>query len=85
MPPYIRISLVAKACEVPLQTARRMLVRAGITERLGHLLVVGDGRLRERLPEVYERVFSYIALQSEENQSVSNRVTPFQKAETHRG
>lgn len=61
IPPYIRVSVVAKACGRPLRPVRRQLDRAGILERDGHLFVVGDSRLRERLPELYDRVFSYYA------------------------
>lgn len=71
MPPYIRISVVAKACERPLQAQRRQLARAGILERDGHLFVVGDSRLRERLPEVYERVFAYFAARQTDSDGIS--------------
>lgn len=62
MPPYLRPSLVGKACNISRKEARGMLRRAGILERLGGHWVVGESRLRERLPEVYDRVYTHITL-----------------------
>lgn len=61
VPPYITPGQVGKACRMTRLKARRMLVRAGIAEKLGGAWVVGATRLRERLPEVYERVFEAFA------------------------
>lgn len=75
IPAYIEPAIVAKACKVKsngrkmtTRDARRMLDRAGILEHLGGNRVVADSRLRERLPDVYERVFSYFALRTTEDQ-----------------
>ncbi len=67
IPPYLTTAQVAKACQTPIRNMRRMLDRAGILERLGTRWIVGQGRLRERLPEVYERVFAHIELQTPED------------------
>jgi hypothetical protein len=56
LPPYLTTAEVAKACEMKTRRVRGMLMRAGILERLGRLWVVGDSRLRARLPEIYGRV-----------------------------
>lgn len=58
MPPYLTPAEVAKACGMQTRKARRMLSRAGIIERLGDRWVVAESRLRDRLPDVYARVFS---------------------------
>lgn len=63
-PPHIAAGDVGKACEMTTRAAANMLRRAGIGEKLGGRWVVGERRLRERLPEVYDRVFEYLCLQS---------------------
>jgi hypothetical protein len=69
MPPHLTPAVVGKACRMRTEKARRMLRRAGILERLGGAWVVGDSRLRERLPDVYERVFAYIVLEQAERRN----------------
>jgi hypothetical protein len=66
IPPYIRPHEVARACGMQTQTARKMLRRAGILEKLGGACVVADSRLRERLPDVYDRVYGYFANRASE-------------------
>lgn len=62
IPPYLTTADVAKACGMQTHKARRMLKRAGIAERLGDAWVVSESRLRERLPDVYDRVFALFAM-----------------------
>jgi hypothetical protein len=42
--------------------AKGLLRAAGILEQLGDRWYVGEARLRERLPDVYDRVYAYIVL-----------------------
>jgi hypothetical protein len=51
--------------------ARSLLKRAGILEKIGGHWLVGESQLRERLPEVYERVYAHIVLGPEVAQIVS--------------
>lgn len=67
VPPYLSTGEVAEACEMPTRDARRMLERAGILERLGGHWSVAESRLRERLPDVYDRVFSMFASRDEKD------------------
>jgi len=55
------------ACEMTTRDARRMLSRAGILERLGGHWSVAESRLRERLPDVYERVYGLFADRDEKD------------------
>ena len=61
IPPYISPGQVGKACSINRWKAKRLLSRAGILERIGGQWAVGDSRLRERLPEVYDRVFLWFS------------------------
>jgi hypothetical protein len=65
VPPYLEPGEVATACEISVAKARSLLERANILEKLGAHHVVGESRLRERLPELYDRVFAYYELQNE--------------------
>lgn len=59
IPAYLTPAEIAKANEIPTWKARRKLERAGILERDGkNRWHVAESRLRERLPDMYERVFS---------------------------
>ena len=73
VPPLVTPSLVAAACGTSRRAARRMLHRAGILEKLGGHWVVGESRLRERLPDVYERVFAWVVLGTEKDRKVPER------------
>lgn len=42
--------------------AKSLLRGAGILERIGDRWYVGESRLRERLPDVYDRVYASIVL-----------------------
>ncbi len=65
IPPYLKPSLVGKACGESRRKARGMLTRAGILEKIGGHWYVSESRLRERLPDVYDRVYAYIVLDTE--------------------
>lgn len=42
--------------------AKGLLRAAGILEQIGERWYVGESRLRERLPDVYDRVYASIVL-----------------------
>lgn len=62
MPPYLTPAQVGRACRMSRRKAKAFLRNAGILERIGDRWYVGDSRLRERLPDVYDRVYTYIVL-----------------------
>lgn len=62
MPPYLTPRDVANACRMSRKRAQSMLKRAGILERIGERWCVGESQLRERLPEVYDRVYTVVTL-----------------------
>lgn len=72
VPPYISPGLVGKACGITRKAARSLLRRAGILERIGGRWLVGESQLRERLPEVYERLYTHIILGPETTQTGPN-------------
>lgn len=74
LPPYIEAADVGRACELTTQGAKKLLRRAGIAEKIGHRWVVGESRLRERLPEVYERVYEHMCLHVPDDVSQSGTV-----------
>lgn len=58
IPAYLTPGQIARACGDTTRNVRRKLARAGILEADGsHRLHVSESRLRERLPDMYERVF----------------------------
>lgn len=57
IPPLLTPSQVGKACNMSRRAAKSMLRGAGILEQIGARWFVGHTRLRERLPDVYDRVF----------------------------
>jgi hypothetical protein len=59
VPPYLSPGQVARACRTNRWAMLRLLRRAGLAERIGGRWYVGEARLREGLPEVYERVFTW--------------------------
>jgi len=69
VPPYIGTAEVGKACRMTTRRARRMLARVGVLERHGTLWVVSDSRLREVLPDVYQRVFEWYVFGQNESQA----------------
>jgi hypothetical protein len=60
LPPLISPALVGKACRMSRRKAKGLLRAAGILEQLGERWYVGETRLLERLPDVYDRVLAYI-------------------------
>lgn len=56
--------------------AKSWLRRAGILELHGGRWVVSESRLRERLPDVYDRVFAFFVLG---DQSDTKRQEPTQR------
>lgn len=62
VPPYVPVSVVAKACGMTHKGARGMLRRAGILMRLGGHDVVGRAILSERLPDAAEDVYRWFAM-----------------------
>lgn len=68
VPPYLKPSLIGRACGLSRREAKALLRKAGLLERIGTHDYVGDSKLRERLPEVYDRVYAFVALGSNETQ-----------------
>lgn len=62
VPPYLTPSQVGRACRMSRRKAKSLLRGAGILERIGDRWYVGESRLRERLPDVYDRVYASIML-----------------------
>jgi hypothetical protein len=60
IPPYFRTRQVAKACGWKTRYTRDYLQQVGILERdgQGHYRV-GESALRERLPDIYQRVLAH--------------------------
>lgn len=58
VPPYLTPGQIAKVTGQTARGVKKMLQRIGIAEQHGTQWVVGESRLRERLPEVYDRVFA---------------------------
>lgn len=61
VPVRIRVSEFAAANGITPKVARRRLKACGLLERMGGIDEVGDVRLRERMPDEYERVYSWFA------------------------
>lgn len=69
VPALIDMADLAAACPVDFpdaRAARRAMQRAGIAEKLGRNWKVGDGRLRELLPDVYDRVYVWFERRAKE-------------------
>jgi hypothetical protein len=62
LPIPLEAAHVARACRMTTDRAKRLLQRAGIAELLGGRWTVGESRLRERLPDVFDRVYSFYVL-----------------------
>jgi hypothetical protein len=62
IPPLIGPGLIGKACGISRRAALTLLSGAGILERNGGRWKVGESRLRERLPDVYDRVYAFVVL-----------------------
>ncbi len=70
IPPYLTPSQVGNACRMTRRKAKSLLRRAGILERIGERWLVGESQLRERLPEVYDRVYAHIVLRTRSDPKV---------------
>ena len=70
IPPYLSPGVVGKACAMSRFRARSLLSGAGILEKIGGRWMVGESRLRERLPEVYDRVYAHFILGAESTATV---------------
>ncbi len=57
VPALLTPAQIGKACGMSRRAAKTLLRGAGILERIGERWFVGETRLRERLPEVYDRVY----------------------------
>lgn len=62
MPPLLSPAQVGRACRMSRRKAKGLLRAAGILELVGGRWYVGESRLRERLPDVYDRVYEAFAL-----------------------
>jgi hypothetical protein len=62
IPPYLSPAQVGRACGISRRKAKTLLGGAGILERIGERWYVRESRLRERLPDVYDRVFADMVL-----------------------
>lgn len=59
MPPMITTGDVARACGVTWKQARGWLRRAGVLEKQGARYIAHESSVRERLPDIYQRVYAY--------------------------
>lgn len=62
VPAYIDMADIAKACPLDYSStvaAKRDMQREGIAVKRGGRWKVSDAMLRERLPDVYDRVYSW--------------------------
>jgi hypothetical protein len=58
VPPLLSPSQVGRACRMSRRSAKTLLRGAGILEKHANgRWYVGETRLRERLPDVYDRVY----------------------------
>jgi hypothetical protein len=62
VPPLLTPAQVGKANRMSRRKAKGLLRAAGILEKIGERWYVGESRLRERLPDVYDRVYASIVL-----------------------
>jgi hypothetical protein len=59
VPPVLTPLQVAKACKVTKKKARGWLRRAGALEKQGGAFIAHESVVREKLPDVYQRVYAY--------------------------
>ncbi len=63
IPPLLSPAQVGRACRMSRRSAKTLLRGAGVLERhASGRWFVGEARLRERLPDVYDRVYEHFAL-----------------------
>jgi hypothetical protein len=68
LPPLLSPAQVGKACNMSRRAAKNMLRAAGLLELVGARWYVSASRLRERLPDVYDRVWEHFARSESEVQ-----------------
>jgi hypothetical protein len=74
IPAYLTPAQIAEANEMTTEKCRRKLARAGILERDGnHRWHVAESRLRERLPDMFERVFAATMFEQAETSTDKRR------------
>ena len=59
VPPYLSPGQVGRACGLSRKSALTELRGAGLLERRGNRWRVSETRLRERLPDYYDRVYRH--------------------------
>jgi hypothetical protein len=59
IPPYLSPGQIGRACGLNRRKVLRLLRRAGVAELIGDRWAIGESALRERLPEVYDRVYLF--------------------------
>lgn len=64
IPPLLSPAQVGTACGISRRAAKNMLRGAGLLQLVGARWHVGEARLRERLPDVYDRVYEYFMMGS---------------------
>jgi len=62
IPPLQSPALVGRACNMSRRSAKSLLLAAGVLKLVGARWYVGEARLRERLPDVYDRVVEYLMM-----------------------
>jgi len=62
LPPLLSPSQVGAACNMSRRAAKSMLRGAALLEKVGGRWYVGEARLRERLPDVHERILERFVL-----------------------
>jgi len=65
VPPYLSPGQVGRACEISRKAALTELKGADLVERRGGRLRISASRLRERLPDYYDRVYQWFVLNRE--------------------
>ena len=62
VPPYLTPGQIGRACGLNRRKALRLLKRAGVAVMIGDRWAIGESALREHLPEVYDRVFTFFVV-----------------------
>jgi len=62
VPPYLSPGQIGRACGISRRSAMTELRGAGLLERRGPRWRVSESRLRERLPDIYDRVYAWFVL-----------------------
>jgi hypothetical protein len=66
VPPYLSPGQIGRACDLSRKSALTELAGAGLVERNNRRRIrISSSRLRERLPDVYDRVYAWFVLRAE--------------------